>query len=163
MRATSSRHATSIESLPSEQALAINVVFTTTRSTLNALKRAAELARELGGRIRIIVPHIVPYPLPLNRPAVYPPQFEQHFRTLAAGAAANGNARHTAIDTRVDIRLCRDAQEAITQALLPHSIVVVGARKRLWPFTRETRLARALRREGHQVVFVNENGGNRDF
>ena len=160
MRATSTAHSTSIEHVRNKQALAINVVFTTTRSTLTALKRAGELARQLGGKIRIIVPHVVPYPLPLNRPAVAPPHVEQHFRTLAGEAAPD---LELWIDTRVDIRLCRDAQETVRQALSPQSIVVIGGRERLWPFTSEARLARALRREGHQVIFVNEKGGHRDF
>jgi hypothetical protein len=138
-----------VEQAPAAQALAINVVFTTTRATLVALRRAGELARELGAKIRVIAPHVVPYPLPLNRPAVDPAYIEQHFRTLA------GDKK---IDTRVDIRLCRDADESVRQALPPHSLVVIGGRKRLWPWTRETHLARALSRAGHHVIFMNEKG-----
>jgi hypothetical protein len=36
--------------------------------------------------------------------------------------------------------------------VLAGSIVVIGGRERWWP-TRENKLARQLRREGHEVVF----------
>jgi len=54
-------------------------------------------------------------------------------------------------DIDVDMRLCRDARNSILRALKPHSIVVIGHRKRLWP-TSETSLAGRLRSEGHEVV-----------
>jgi hypothetical protein len=37
--------------------------------------------------------------------------------------------------------------------LSPRSLVIVGGRKRRWP-TAEERLARQLRRNGHEVIFT---------
>jgi hypothetical protein len=55
------------------------------------------------------------------------------------------------VDTRVAIYLCRDPLETLQSVLKPHSIVVVGTRKRWWP-TREKRLAAKLQRLGFEVV-----------
>jgi hypothetical protein len=129
-----------------EQHLSITVVFTTSAATLHALKRAGELAHQLGARIRIIVPQVVPYPLPIDRPAVDPNFRLRQFRTLFF--------QH-AIETHIDVRLCRDAHECLKQALTPQSIVLIGGRNRCW-ITREKRLARVLRRSGHQVMFISQ-------
>ena len=51
------------------------------------------------------------------------------------------------------IYLCRDRVETLTAVLSPHSLVVIGGRKRWWP-TAEKRLARKLRRAGHEVIFT---------
>ena len=60
-------------------------------------------------------------------------------------------ASDSRVETRVSIYLCRDLLEILQSVLKPHSLVVVGSRKRWWP-TREKRLARKLRALGHQVV-----------
>src|SRR3954469_59565 len=93
-----------------EQHLSINVVFTTSTATLHALKRAGELAYQLGVRIRIVVPHVVPYPLSIDRPAVDPNFRLRQFRTFFS---------RYAIETRIDVLLCRDAHECLKQALAP--------------------------------------------
>jgi hypothetical protein len=129
-----------------EQHLSISVVFTTSAATLHTLKRAGELAYQLGARIRIVVPQVVPYPLPIDRPAVDPNFRLRQFRTLFF---------QYAIKTRIDVLLCRDAHECLKQALAPQSIVLIGGRNRWW-ITREKRLARVLRRSGHQVMFIPE-------
>ena len=129
-----------------EQHLSITVIFTTSAATLHALKRAGELAYQLGGRVRIIVPQVVPYPLPIDRPTVDPNFRLRQFRTFFF--------QH-AIETHIDVRLCRDAHECLKQALAPQSIVLIGGRNRWW-ITREKRLARMLRRSGHQVMFIPE-------
>jgi hypothetical protein len=41
--------------------------------------------------------------------------------------------------------------ETLAAVLEPHSLIVLGARKRWWP-TQEKRLARKLRRAGHEVI-----------
>jgi hypothetical protein len=124
--------------------LDISVVFTSVNATLHALKEAANLAKSLGGRITLIVPQIVPYPLPLARPPV-PVDFSERRLWVIAN-----NCR---VETRVSIYLCRDASETLKSVLQPASLVVVGKRtsSRWWP-TAETRLAKKLRRFGHQVV-----------
>jgi hypothetical protein len=122
--------------------LDISVVFTSVDATLAALKEAGNLASSLGGRITLIVPQIVPYPLPLTCPPVLVDFNERRLRVIAS------NCR---VETRVSIYLCRDPLEILQSVLKPHSLVVVGSRKRWWP-TAEKRLAGKLRRFGHQVV-----------
>jgi hypothetical protein len=122
--------------------LDISVVFTSVDATLSALREAGNLAGTLGGRITLIVPQVVPYPLPLTSPPVLIDFNERRLRVLA------GNSR---VETRVSIYLCRDPLEILPSVLKPHSLVVVGSRKRWWP-TREKRIARKLRALGHQVV-----------
>ena len=124
--------------------MSVTIVFTTVSGTLIALQHGGELARQLGARIRILVPHVVPYPLPIDRPQVDPEFKVRRFRTLSVGGA---------IETQIDVRLCRDPYDAVMQGLCPQSVVLIGGRKRWWP-TREMRLARTLNRAGHHVIFV---------
>jgi hypothetical protein len=122
--------------------LDISVVFTSVEPPLTALKEAGELASGLGGRITLIVPQIVPYPLPLASPPLLADFNERRLRVIAS---------HCRVETRVSIFLCRDPLETLRGVLKPQSVVVIGSRKSWWP-TREKRLARKLRRFGHQVV-----------
>ena len=126
--------------------LDISVVFTSVDATLAALKEAGRLlgnqAGSLGGRITLIVPQIVPYPLPLTSPPVLVDFNERRLRVIAS---------HCRVETRVSIYLCRNPLETLQSVLKPHSLVVLGSRKRWWP-TAEKRLAKKLRRFGHQVV-----------
>jgi hypothetical protein len=123
--------------------LNIAVLFTSVDSTLAALKEAANLAHDLGARIRLVVPQVVPYPVPLEAPPV-PAEFnEKRFRVIASAGP---------VETSVQIYLCRDVLAALKSALKPGSIVVLGGPKRWWP-TRNEILARRLRRAGFEVVF----------
>jgi hypothetical protein len=122
--------------------LDISVVITSVDATLTALKEAGNLASSLGARITLFVPQIVPYPLPLTSPPVLVDFNERRLRVIAS---------HCRVETRVSIYLCRDPLETLQSVLKPQSLVVVGSRKSWWP-TREKRLARKLRRFGHQVV-----------
>jgi hypothetical protein len=122
--------------------LDISVVFTSVEATLGALREAGNLARDLGGRIALIVPRIVPYPLALSMPPVPIDFNERRLRVIAS------NCR---VETRVSIYLCRDTLETLQAVLKPHSLVIVGSSKSWWP-TAEKRLARKLRRFGHQVL-----------
>ena len=124
--------------------LDISVVFTSIEPTLQALKEAGALAQHLGGRITLVVAQVVPYPLPLETPPVLVEFSENRFRVLA---------RENPVETNVHIYLCRDRFEALTSALKPGSIVVVGWRKKWWP-TKDEILARQLRRAGHEVIFT---------
>jgi hypothetical protein len=124
--------------------LNISVVFTSIDATLTALKAAGNLASSLGACITLVVPQIVPYPLPLTGPPVPVDFNERRLRVIA------NNCR---VETRVSIYLCRNALETLESVLKPHSLVVLGSRKRLWP-TPEKRLAVKLRHLGHQVVLT---------
>jgi hypothetical protein len=124
--------------------LNIAVVFTSIEPTLAALRKAGALASRLRACITLIVPQVVPYPLPLNRPPVPRDFTERHFRVMAD---------ESPVETKVQVYLCRDRIAALRGVLKPHSLVVIGGSKSWWP-TREKRLARQLRRSGHEVVFA---------
>jgi hypothetical protein len=129
-----------------DRGLEVSVLFTTTRATLSALRMAGRLADDLGARIRIIVPQVVPFPLELTRPPVGPDFTARRVRTIVA---------EHAVETEIEICLCREKVDAALSALKPNSLVVVGGRKRFWR-TEETRLAELIRRQGHQVVFIDQ-------
>jgi hypothetical protein len=127
-----------------DPSLNISVLFTSVEATLAALKRAGELAHSLGVRLTLLVPQIVPFPLPLESPPVLLDWNEHRFSVIA---------QKSPVETTVRIYLCRDRMETLESVLSPHSIVVVGARKRWWP-TAEERMARKLRRAGHEVILT---------
>ena len=124
--------------------LNIAVIFTSIESTLSALRRAGALASRLHACITLIVPQVVPYPLPISSPPVPPDFTERRFRVMAG---------ESPIKTTVQVYLCRDRVETLLAILKPHSLVVIGGRSTWWP-TSEKRLARQLRRSGHEVVFA---------
>jgi hypothetical protein len=127
-----------------ESRLNVAVIFTSVQSTLAALRKAGTLANRLSGRITLVVPQVVPFPLPLTSPPVLLDWNEKRFRAIAS---------ESPVETAVLIYLCRDQLETLITVLSPHSLVVVGGRKRWWP-TAERRLARTLRRAGHEVIFT---------
>ena len=140
--AIGSRKPADIDSPPSR--LHVAVVFTSASETIVALRKAGALADSLGACVALLVPQVVPYPLPLESPPVLLDFSERRFAEIA---------KESPVETIVRIYLCRDRQETILGILNPHSIVVVGCRKRWWP-TQEKRLARQLRRAGHEVIFT---------
>lgn len=124
--------------------LDVAVVFTSADATIAALKRAGTLASSLNARVLLVVPQIVPFPLPLDSPPVLIDFSEKRFREIAEASP---------VETAVHIYLCRDRLETLRAALKPHSLVIVGGRKRWWP-TAEELLARKLRRAGHEVILA---------
>lgn len=137
--------ATFARSVVSRQAtLEVVVLHTSTSETLHALKTAAQLARGLSARIRLLVLEVVPYPLPLHQPAISLSYTRRCFRTLAENAS---------IETTVDIHLVRDPVKVLDSLLEPHSVVVMGGRRTWWP-TARNRIAKRLERTGHQVVYA---------
>jgi hypothetical protein len=127
-----------------ESRLNVAVVFTSVEATMAALRKAGALANRLSGRITLVVPQVVPYPLPLTSPPVLLDWNEKRFREIAS---------ESPVETTVLIFLCRNWLETLSAVLSPRSLVVVGGRKRWWP-TAEKRLARQLRRAGHEVIFT---------
>jgi hypothetical protein len=124
--------------------LNVAVIFTAIGPTLEALRRAGELASRLNGHITLLVPQVVPYPLPLTSPPVLLDWNERRFHVIA---------NQSRVETTVVIYLCRDRVETLTRVLAPRSLVIVGARRRWWPIS-ERRLARKLRRAGHEVLLT---------
>ncbi len=128
-----------------DQRLNIAVIFTSVESTLAALRAAGVLARSLGARILLLVPQVVPYPLPLDSPPVLIDWNEKRFGAIAS---------ESPVETIVRLYLCRDQMETLKNALNPKCLVVVGGRKKWWPFSCEKSLAGQLRRAGHEVIFT---------
>ena len=126
------------------QGLEVLVIYTGVRGTLAALRMADGLARKLGAHIRLLLPYEVPYALPLTKPAVPVEFLENQVRELAStihlGVAAQ-------------ILLCRDKRRTLGLLLRPDSLVVVGGRTRWWP-TAAQRLAQAVQKDGHSVIFA---------
>jgi hypothetical protein len=125
--------------------LNVSVVFTSVDATLAALKAAGKLLGDRAGslgHITLIVPQVVPYPLPLTSPSVQVDFTERRLRVIASDCR---------VDTRICVYLCRDPLETLKSVLKPHSLVIVGSRKRWWP-TAEKRLAAKLRNAGHEVI-----------
>ncbi|MGP8244124.1 MAG: hypothetical protein ACLQVN_06360 [Bryobacteraceae bacterium] len=125
--------------------LEIAVVFTSVESTLASLRHAGALAHRLAGRIILLVPQIVPYPLPLASPPVLIDWNERRFQAIAGASP---------VDTTVRLCLCRDREEMLGTALGRRSLVVLAGPRRWWRFTAERRLARYLKRSGHELVFI---------
>jgi hypothetical protein len=138
------RHPKRPETEETDARLDVAVVFTSADATITALRKAGALASQLTARVILVVPQVVPYPLPLDSPPVLIDFNERRFRAIAS---------ESPIETVVRVYLCRDRMETLATVLKPQSLVVLGGRKRWWP-TNEERLARKLRRAGHEVIFT---------
>ena len=139
----------SLEWLPPESEeepgrLLINVLYTTPQETRFALKRATELSASLNAQIVLIVAQIVPFPLDLDAPPVAPDFASHQIRSLTEGIDVELAGR---------IYLCRDRRQTFLHVLRAQSVTVLGLRRR-WFFSATERLARALRRGGHQVILA---------
>jgi hypothetical protein len=128
----------------------MTVLFTDIPHTLDALRLAAALGHGLNAKIQILVPVVVPWPMDLAQTPVSHAHLERRLTTTANGAA---------VPTRIQIVHCRDREEAIEQSLGPHSIVIVGWRRRRL-FDRTGRLVKRLRALGHHVVSAGTGKGD---
>ena len=122
--------------------LQIHVIYTDAGETKAALQRAEHLSRGLDNRISLILTPIVPFPLSLDTPPAPVEFFLDRIRRIST------SIEHDVVSY---IYFCRDPLRMIRSALRPHSLLVIGARSR-WFLSRSRRLARALRRCGHDVV-----------
>ena len=125
--------------------LRIHVLFTEMRETLAALRSAAALSSGMPAELALLVPLTVPYPLPLDAPPV---PLEFACRRIGELVA------EVTMEIEAYVYLCRDPYLTIADALSPHSLVVIGTSRR-WLFNKSKRMARKLRRQGHDVVLTN--------
>jgi hypothetical protein len=128
--------------------LRIHVLFTNPGDTLAALNAAIEMASELETEIALIVTQIVPFPLPLDDSPV-PLDFASEQIRRLADSASSAHA-----ELQGFIYFCRNPIETLLQELPARSLIVIGVRPH-WPFGKSKRLARALRRHGHEVILAN--------
>ena len=130
--------------------LEVDVVFTTFEGTLAALEKASELSRDLETGIRLLVPQVVPYIYAIDRPPVDAGFLRRKMIDLVLQGVSGG------AKTTIDLYFCRDRLRTLLSVLKPNSLVVVGGRRRWWA-TDESRLSKALRNNGHQVVSIDLN------
>jgi hypothetical protein len=128
--------------------LRIHVLFTNPGDTRAALNTAIEMASELESEIALIVTQIVPFPLPLDDPPVPLDFASEQIRRLAESVSSSST------ELQGYIYFCRNPIETLVRELPAHSLIVIGVRPR-WPFGKSKRLARALRRSGHEVILAN--------
>ena len=122
--------------------LDLKVIFTDPAKTAAALEAARTMARGLSANITLLAAQVVPYPLPLADPDI-PVEFtERMLKSIASE------------DTALEIYLCRDRNETIRRALPPDSLVILGARKRRWWPSWESRLTRLLQDDGRRVLVI---------
>jgi hypothetical protein len=129
------------------QRLEVNLIFTNPPATVCALETVESLARDLGASIRLRATVVVPYQLPVEEPPVSIPFLERSLFDLISRLERDG------FEASAHLYFCRDRDKALLQVLRRNSLVVLGGRKRWWP-TADSRLARALRAEGHRVIIV---------
>ena len=116
-------------------------------ATLNHfIWRRPILVSQSNARIRIIVPQIVPFPLPLSEPPITPEFTAQRIQGVLSSYRIN---------VEVQVCLCRERLDAAISVLSPHSLILIGGRRRFWR-TKEDRLVQVLRHRGPDVVFVEE-------
>jgi hypothetical protein len=120
------------------------VLFTTHAGTVAALKMASQLSATLCARLKVLILYVVPLTLPLERRALPEGFLENQVRALR---------RDFPEEISTDLHLCRHPRQILHEVLLPHSLIVLGGRKRWWP-SEEQRLARMLRKEGHRVILA---------
>jgi len=130
-----------------EPKLNVHVVFTTLDGTKTAFRLAGKLARDLGARVTVLAAQVVPYPLPLEKPPVAVEFTEQALLRMVG---------EEEVETAIEVRLCRDSEETIREALAPESVVVMSRRGRWWAI-REWMLAWRLRRDGHHVIYADSS------
>ncbi len=127
--------------------LRVNVLATTEKATVAALRAATGLAANLSAQITFIAAEVVPWQFPLENPPVAVPFLEQKLCRLIYGAGIVGD------EVRIQLYLCRDERQVLERILRPHSLIVLGGRDHWW--SRQERKLRAfLTGLGHQVIFV---------
>ena len=112
--------------------------------TRAALKYAATFAGGLNARLRLIDIHVVPYGVPLDKPTVDPKHISRRLRALG---------EESTLPVSAEIVYARDWEHGLRRALAAGSLVLLPI-KRAWWRTTEKRLATRLRKQGHQVMWV---------
>ena len=125
----------------------IYVIYTGPELTRASLRASSNLACDLDATTELLVPAVVPYPIPLDRPTVSP--------DLIANSASD-LAQACGVNPHIHILLCRDREEAVSNALPAESVAVIG-RARLWGPGSHRRLIRCLFRAGHHLIVVDRN------
>jgi hypothetical protein len=127
--------------------LRVTVVFTTIEGTMAALDTATALARGLSAQIILVVTEVVYFRWSLESPPVSRHFFEELCLGLVHSASLDANK------ITFEIHFCRNQIQCLEQTLRPHSLVVLGAKRRLW-FAPERKLEHRLLQLGHDVLLI---------
>jgi len=143
IRAADPRPSTRIDREPE-----VIVIFTSDKGTQPALRAAAQVARASGKRMLLVIPEMVSFSLAYENPPIAVDHLVQRLwpRILTLGVV-----------TRVQVVLCNDEISALERMLTSPSLIFLGGSAGRWWPTEERRLARSLRRQGHEVIIVNED------
>jgi hypothetical protein len=125
--------------------LRVVILHTSPELTRAAIRIVEGMTGDLSAEAVLMAIHIVPYPLPLERPSIPAHHLLKDLENLA---------KSSTVPLRIQLVLARDRVLAI-RGLLPPSALVVLAAKWHWWRTEEDRLARALVRDGHHLIFLN--------
>lgn len=127
--------------------LEVNVIHTEPQATAAALNAAAVLALGLRACIHVLAAISVPRRLPIDQSPVSVQFVEKLLRDLV------GRINQQTFESTVHLYVCRDRIETYLDVLKPNSLVLIGGRDHFWP-TAASRMAKELRLNGHDVVFV---------
>ena len=133
-----------IAPLSAAATLCIVIPYRNPELTRAALKHAATFAGGLNARLRLIDIHVVPYGVPVDKPTVDPKHISRRLRTLA---------EESTLPVSAEIVYARDWEHGLRRVLAPGSLVLLPI-KRAWWRSAEKRLAARLRKQGHQVIWV---------
>jgi hypothetical protein len=126
--------------------LIITVIRTTREGTLSALKTAYGVAKCSRLQMRLVATHEVPFRLSLEEPMV-PTDFLRGRQAILIA-----QAKIDPEEVFVQILPCRNGKHALSEFLIPHSLIAIGGSRRWWK--PERRLEKHLTRSGHRVLFV---------
>ena len=94
--------------------------------------------------MRIIVPDVVHYGVAAAQSTGDPRRKIERYRAMAS---------EMGIDAQVQLCVCRRETDVYRLLLPEHSTIVIGGRRRQWPWPNATqRAAEALERLGHRVM-----------
>jgi len=125
----------------------LHIIATSEEGTRAALRAARQLKRQLKvARTVLLVPCA-----PAQAIATPDERLDtvENYRQLAS---------ETGVDVTIRICLGSTCSEMARWMLPPGSTTVVGGRRRWWWPTRAQRMADALKRAGHQIVFADASG-----
>jgi hypothetical protein len=126
--------------------LLITVIHTTPEGTRSALKAAYSLAKCSGLQMRLVATHEVPFRLALEQPMVSVDFLRGRQSSLVVQAKIDPE------EVFIQILLCRNGKHALSEYLIPHSLLAIGGSRRWW--RAERRLERRLIKWGHRVMFI---------
>ena len=141
--ASGEQELTSIDAQPDKS---IFVLFTSDDQTLQAMDKAAELAKELHLGITVVAAQSVPFPLQLDEPPVPVKFIVKRFEELAERFPEEADVR---------VYLCRNPLDIFKRILRVDCPAVIGIKKRKWRlFSWEEKVVRTLRRAGFCLITV---------